>query len=250
MTTQITTLLFVLLTIMSANCLRVSNGKNFIKTFLTETYTSITPTQANVAVLGKAADYAVLAGSRTTNEGSTTVVGTLGVSPGTAIAGTAVTMVDGEFHAGDAHSLAAQNDLTTAYNNLANTPRAVNKTGTDLMGLTLTPGTYKYNVACFLSAGILTLDAQNDPNAKWIFQIGTTLITAVNSSVRVINGGSALNVYWQVGSAATFNTSTVMVGNVIAYSAISFGTGATLHGRALARVGEVNMLSNVIEVKA
>jgi len=235
---------------MSAKCSRLSTGKNFVKTFLTETYTGIIPTQENTSVLGKAAEYAVLAGSSTTNAGITTVVGSLGTSPGTAIAGTSVKMVDGEFHAGDAHSLAAQTDLTTAYNNLANTPGAVDKTGTDLVGLTLTPGIYKFNVAAFLSAGILTLDAQGDANSKWIFQIGTTLICAVNSTVRIINGGSALNVYWQVGSSVTLNTGTVMVGNLIAYVTIAFGTGATLSGRALARNGLVTMLSNVIEVKA
>ena len=248
MTTQYTTLIFVLLTIMSANCSRISNRNNFVKTFLSETHTNISPTPDNNAVLGRAAMYAVLAGSKTTNSGSTTVVGSVGVSPGTAFAGTAVNMSSGEFHAGDASSLGAQADLTNAYNNLANTPGAINKTGTDLVGLTLGPGAYKFNVACALSGGILTLDAQGNSNAKWIFQIGTTFITAANATVRVTNGGSALNVYWQVGSAATFNTGTIMVGNVVAYAAISFGAGATLHGRALARVGEVNMLSNSIQV--
>jgi len=233
---------------MSVTCFRLSSKQSFKKTFLVQVTTSINPTQENTNVLGKAAEYAVLAGGRTTNAGATTIVGSLGVSPGISIDGTAVKMVDGQFHT-DANSLTAQLDLTTAYNNLANIPNGVVMSGTDLVGLTLGPGLYKYDVACFLSAGILTLDAKGDANAKWTFQIGTTLITAVNSSMLVINGGSALNVYWQVGTSATFKTSSVVVGNIIAYASISFGTYATLKGRALARTGEVTMLANVIEIK-
>jgi len=234
---------------MSANCFRLSNKKSSIKTYLTQTYTSIVPTPENLDVFGKAASYAILAGSTTTNSGETTVVGSVGVSPGTAVAGTQFKLVNGEIHAGDTYSLEAQTDLTVAYNKLAGIPGAINKTGTYLDGLTLAPGVYKYNLDCFLNAGALTLDAKGDANAKWVFQIGTSLITAVGTQVKMIGGGSALNVYWQVGSSATFKTGAVMIGNVVAYSSISFGTGATLQGRALARLGAVTMLANVIQVK-
>jgi len=228
---------------MTANCFRNH------RSFLTQTSTSITPTAENLSVLGSAANFAILAGSTITNAGATTVVGSLGISPGKAVAGTAVKLVSGEIHAGDTVSLAAQASLTNAFNNLKNLAGAVDKTGTDLVGLTLNPGLYKFNVAAALSGGILTLDAKGNANAKWVFQIGTTLITEVNSTVRVINGGSALNVYWQVGTAATFKTGTVMVGNILASADIAFGTGTTLKGRALVRTGGVTMLGNVIEVK-
>jgi len=241
--TKYTTLIFVLLILVTANCFRNHN------TFLTQTSTSFTPSAENVIVLGEAANFAILAGSMTTNAGITTVDGSIGVSPGTAISGTAVKLVSGEFHIGDTVSAAAQTALLTAFNNLKNLQGAEDMTGTDLVGLTLSPGLYKFNVEAALSGGILTLDAKGDHNAKWVFQCGTTFIAEVNSTVRVTNGGSALNVYWQVGTAATFKTGTVMAGNVLAHEDISFGTGATLHGRALARDGGVTMLSNVIEVK-
>jgi len=249
MTTQFTSLFFVLLTIMSANCFRLSNKKSSIKTYLTQTYTGIVPTPENLNVLGKAAEYAVLAGSTVTNSGATTVVGSIGVSPGTAITGSLLKVVDGELHAADAFSLAAQLDLKTAYDGLTNMPGAVDKTGTYLDGLTLPPGLYKFKLNCLLRTGAFTLDAQGDANAKWVFQIATELITSVGTQVKMIGGGSALNVYWQVGTSATFKTGAVMLGNVISYSSIAFGTGASLKGRALARLGAVTMLGNVIQVK-
>jgi len=243
MKTQLSTFFFVLFTIMTAN------GIKYHKTFLTQTYTGITPTQENINVLGKAADYAVLAGSTTTNSGATTVVGSIGVYPGITMSGTEVKLVDGEKHAGDPYSLAAQGDLLTGFNNIALLTGATNKSGTYLDGLTLPPGLYKFDLDCFLNAGSLTLDGQGDANAKWVFQIGTTLITEVDTSVHMINNGSALNVYWQVGTSATMKTNAVMVGNIMAAASISFGTGASLKGRALAMGGAVTMLGNVIEVK-
>ena len=216
---------------------------------LTQTSSLITPSQDNIAVLGKAAKFAVLAGSTTTNAGVTSIEGSVGVSPGTAIAGTAVKISNGEFHSGDPVSLEAQKDLTTTYNNLANAKGGADMTGKGLGGLTLFPGIYHFSSSCFLSSGILTLDAKGDSNAKWVFQIGSTLITGVNTQIKMLNNGSALNVYWTVGSSATIADKTKMVGNIIAYASISFGNFATLEGRALARVGAVTMLSNTIEVK-
>jgi len=247
MTTQFTTLFFVLFTILFSNCLKISNTSNQIT--LAQTSSSMTPVQLdNIAVLGKAVYFTVLAGSTTTNAGVTNVEGSVGVSPGTAIAGTAIILTNGAFHAGDPVGLEAQKDLTTAYNNLANAPGGSDMTGKDLGGLTLFPGIYKYSSSCFLNSGILTLDGKGNANAKWIFQIGSTLITGVNTQVKMINNGSPLNVYWQVGSSATIGVNTAMVGNIITYASISFGTSATLKGRALARVGAVTLLSNTIRV--
>jgi len=152
----------------------------------------------------------------------------------------------GSFHAGDAQALIAQDSLTYAYNLLAGLAKGTDLTGTDLVGLVLPPGNYGFTSSAFLSAGILTLDAGGNPDAMWVFQITSTLITSVGARVIVINGGSPFNVYWQVGSSASIFGYTQMVGNIIALIDISLGVSATLTGRALARVGSVNMLSNVI----
>jgi len=204
------------------------------------------PTPANIKILGLAANYVILAGSMTTNAGATSVVGSLGVSPGNMIAGTAVTQTCGHFDAGVVASLLAQTILTNAYNFLFGAIAETDLTGTDLGGLTLTPGIYGFDTGAHIDALGLTLDAQGDPDAQWIFQMGTTLVVAVNAQVQVINGGSNLNVYWQVGSSASIMTNAVMVGNIVALHDISFSVGATHVGRALASIGGVTMLSNVI----
>jgi len=206
----------------------------------------ITPTPANALMLGSAANYAVLAGSTTTNSGITKVTGSVGISPGNVFAGDAIEITSGEFHAGDSKSQTAQIDLTSAYDKLFNTPGATDMTGTELGGLTIANGVYKFTSSCFLSAGILTLDANGDANATWIFQIVTTFIAGVNTKIVMINSGSPLNVYWQVGSSATFKDSSIIKGNIVAYSSIAFGNLVNLEGRALARLGGVTMLSNTI----
>ena len=116
----------------------------------------------------------------------------------------------------------------------------------DLGGLTLTPGVYSFSSSAFLT-GVLTLDAQGDAAAEFVFQIGSTLITASGSSVRTINGASGCNVYWQVGSSATLGTTTAFRGNILALTSIDINTGAAIvDGRALARNGEVTMQSNTV----
>ena len=163
---------------------------------------------ATAPSLGTAANFAVLAGSTVTNTGPTALIGDLGVSPGTAITGFPPGSRDrGTIHAGDAVAAQAEVDLTTAYNVLAGEAVDQDLTGQDLGGHTLTPGVYHFSSSAQLT-GTLTLDAQGDPNAVFVFQIGSTLTTASNSSVVLINGADACNVFWQVGSSATLGTST------------------------------------------
>jgi hypothetical protein len=196
--------------------------------------------------LGTAASFAVLGGSTVTNTGPTIVTGNLGVSPGIAITGFPPgIVVGGTIHAGDAVGLQAQTDVTTAYNDLAGQLCNTNLTGQDLGGLTLTPGVYCFSSSAQLT-GILTLDGQGDPNAVFVFQIGSTLTTASASSVLLINGASACNVFWQVGSSATLGTGTAFGGNMLALASITLNTSASLFGRALARNGAVTMDSNTI----
>ena len=143
--------------------------------------------------------------------------------------------------------MAAQGSLTTLYDNLAGAACGTAMSGTDLSGLTLGPGVYCYTSSAAISTvGTLTLDAKGDPNAFWIFQIGSTLTTSDGSKVLVINGGSACNVFWQVGSSATLGKANVFGGNIVAFSTIVAQTGSSISGRALARNGAVTMDANAI----
>ncbi|MDP2674385.1 MAG: ice-binding family protein [Dehalococcoidia bacterium] len=198
--------------------------------------------------LGSAASFAVLGGQTVTNTGPTTIFGDLGVSPGSAITGFPPGSVTaGATHAADAVALQAQSDVTTAYDDLAGQACPDDITGQDLGGKTLTEGVYCFSSSAQLT-GTLTLDAQGNAAAVFIFQIGTTLTTASNSSVSVINGGTACNVFWQVGSSATLGTTTQFAGNILALTSIALNTGASVAGRALARNGEVTMDTNNVTI--
>ena len=196
--------------------------------------------------LGSAQSFAVLGGSTVTNTGTSTISGDVGVSPGSAITGFPPGLVvSGTIHAADAVALAAQNAVVTAYNSLASQACTADLTGQDLGGLTLTPGVYCFSSSAFLT-GTLTLDAQGNPGAVFIFKTGSTITTASGSSVAMIGNGSSCNVYWQVGSSATLGTGSSFGGNILALTSITLTTGATLTGRALARNGAVTLDTNVV----
>ncbi|GAC1672902.1 MAG: hypothetical protein PVS2B2_23010 [Candidatus Acidiferrum sp.] len=198
--------------------------------------------------LGTAASFAVLGGSTVTNTGPTTINGDLGVFPGTSITGLGSITITGTVHPTDGVAQLAQSDLTIAYNNLAAlTPTQV-LTGTDLGGLTLTPGVYSFASSAQLT-GALILDAQGHSNAVWVFQIGSTLTTASASTVTIINPGSNDGLFWQVGSSATLGTATQFEGNIVALTSITLNTGATdTCGRVLARNGAVTLDTNTISI--
>jgi len=199
--------------------------------------------QATVG-LGTADTFAVLAGSTVTNTGTSVISGNVGLDPGSAITGFPPGIVNaGTIHVDDAVAQQAQSDLTTAYNDAAG--RSSTATiSSDLAGLTLTPGVYTSATSLGLS-GNLTLDAQGDPSAVFIFQAGSTL-TASNAQITLTGGAQACNVFWQVGSSATIGTGSQFVGVIMALDSISMNTGATLDGSALARNGAVTLQSNVI----
>lgn len=194
--------------------------------------------------LGTSGSFAVLAASAVTNTGSSTINGELGVSPGTAVTGFPPGTAHGATHAADAVAAQAQSDLTVAYNDAASRTPAVTVAG-DLGGLTLTPGVYKSGSSLGLT-GELTLDAQGNANAVFVFQAGSTLTTASGSSITLINGAQACNVYWQIGSSATLGTSSVFAGNIIAHTSISMNNAVTVNGRALARIGAVTLINDTI----
>jgi hypothetical protein len=196
--------------------------------------------------LGAAETFAVLAGSTVTNTGPSVISGDLGVSPGSAVTGMPPGLVvNGTIHAAAAAALQAQSDLTTAYNAAAGLPYTQNLTGQDLGGMTLVPGIYFFSSSAQLT-GNLRLNLLGNPDSLFVFQIGSTLTTASNSSVSLINAMEARNVFFQIGSSATLGTDTDFTGNILALTSITLNTGASIDGRALARNGAVTLDNNVI----
>jgi hypothetical protein len=200
--------------------------------------------------LGTANDFSILAGSAITFTGPNTISGDIGSYPTTSITGLAgVTFVSGANETSDTGlMISAKNNLTTAYNTAVGLKPAQAITTGNLGGLTLTPGVYSFSTAALLT-GTLTLNSEGNPDAVFVFQIGTSLTTASGSSVVTINGGSTpgISVFWQVGSSATLGTSSAFEGNILANQSITLDTDATvLDGRLLAENGAVTLDDNTI----
>jgi len=195
------------------------------------------------ASLGTAQSFAVLGGSTVTNTGSSVLTGDLGVGPGSAITGFPPGTATGTIHAADAVALQAQDDVATQYGAIASAACSADLTGQNLGGKTLTSGVYCFSSAAQLT-GTLTLNAQGNSAATFLFKMGSTLTTATGSSVVLINGGNPCGVAWQVGTSATLGTTTSFLGNLIALSSITLNTGANISGRALARNGAVTLDTN------
>ncbi len=203
---------------------------------------------ATAVGLGTANSYAVLAGSGVTNTGPSVINGDLGSSPTPAVTGFGGApngTVNGATHQGDASAAQAQDDLTTAYNDAAG-QGPVNTLATELGGQTLVPGVYNSDSGTFGITGTVTLNAQGDPNAVFVFQTASTLIGAPASRVRMVNGAQSCNVYWKVGSSATLGTTSNFVGNILALTSISLENGVNVDGRLLARNGAVTLINDTV----
>ncbi|MDI1355282.1 MAG: ice-binding family protein [bacterium] len=209
----------------------------------------ITPQTTVHAVvnLSSLSTLAILAGSGITNTGATIITGDMGLSPGTSIGGFPPGILNGTLHVNDAIATQAKLDLTAAYND------AAGRTSTDIVtlsgnigGLTLTPGLYKSTSTLALTSGDLTFDAQGKPGAIFIIQVASALTVTSDRKVFLSGGALASNIFWQVGSSATFGTTSAFKGTIMVLESISFSTGATLEGRALARNGAVTMQGNTI----
>ena len=201
---------------------------------------------AQTVNLGSAEPFAVAAGSGITNTGATTITGDVGSFPTTSQTGFGSVTLNGVNHGGNSITQGAKIAMVNAYNDAAG--RAANvvySPAFDLGGLTLTSGVYN-NPTSFGLTGMLTLDAGGKPNSIWIFQTGSTLVTASNSSIVLINGADGCRIFWKVGSSATLGTNSVFVGTSLASTSITANTGATVNGRLLALNGAVTMDTNTI----
>jgi LPXTG-motif cell wall-anchored protein len=194
--------------------------------------------------LGTAGAFSILAGTPSiTNTGATTIDRNVGIHPAASITGFPPGIIGGSTHAGDAVALQAKSDLVIAYNNAAGRTGSV-VAGGALGGLTLVDGVYNSGASVLGLTGTLTLDGQNDASSVWIFQAQSSLVTASTSSVSLINGASACNVFWQVTSSATLGSSSTIVGTIMALSSITLANGVTVQGRALARNGDVTLIND------
>lgn len=203
--------------------------------------------EAGPVGLGTATSYGVLAGSAITSTSTvldpTIVNGDLGVSPLTSITGFPPGIVNGTQHSADAAALQAKTDLVLAYDDAAGrTP--VTSIAVELGGTTLLPGTYAGPTLGL--TGTVTLDAKGDPDAVFVIKANETLITAEASSVSLIGSANPCNVYWVVGSSATFGVNSDFVGTTMAMESITATTGADFEGRLLARTGAVTLDTNTI----
>jgi Ice-binding-like/IPTL-CTERM motif len=195
-------------------------------------------------LLGSASNFAVLGATpNVTNVGPSVITGNVGVWPAASITGFppgSIVAGTGVLHLGNAVAQQAQTDTTAAYVNLAGLAGAA--LGPALGGLTITPGVYNAGAANL--TGTLTL------NGPGLYVIQTTSLTTASgpgaSAVTFINGASACDLWWQVGSSATIGTFSAMQGNILALTSITIGTSASLQGRALARNGTVTLDSNNI----
>jgi len=199
--------------------------------------------------LGTTSGFAVLAGSTITNTGTTTingdVGGDVGLSPGTIFSGKNSVTMSGAAHLADAVALKAKVDLVTAFNDAGGrTP--VTRIPTELGGKTLKPGTYDSADGTFQITGTLTLDAQGNPDGVFVFKTASSLITASNSKVNLINSARFCRTFWKVGSSATLGTNSHFVGHIFALSSITAKTGATVQGQLLVRDGAVTLDNNTI----
>lgn len=240
------------------NIAGVPMANNYVWTFNTNTTAN-----APGVNLGSAAEFGILAGVGVSNNAGFSQIHNLnvGISPGVRSSVTGfppAIIVNGAMYASDdsaaiaAMLVLAKQHLTDAYlfAEGATSPAPATVSG-DQGGTTLAPGIYKSTSTLLIQSGNLTLDAQGNPDAVWIFQIASdfTTIGGAGGSIILSGGAQAKNVFWQTGSSATIGDNTSFKGNILALTSITMNSNATAEGRMLARNGSVVMTSTNIITK-
>lgn len=197
--------------------------------------------------LNQSSGIAILAGAAITSTGATVITGDMALSPGSSVGGFPPGILNGVLHINDSIATQGKLDLTAAYND------AAGRTSTDIVtlsgnmgGLTLSPGLYKSTSSLAVSSGDLTFDAKGNADAVFIIQVASSFTTTSGRKMILAGGAKASNIFWQVGSSATFGTTSVLKGTFLVMQSITFQTGATLDGKCLARTGSVVFAGNTI----
>jgi ketosteroid isomerase-like protein len=187
--------------------------------------------------LGSAGSFAVMATASITSTGPVVINGNVGLAPGTS-QGIPPAQVNGTIHVNDPIVTQAQADLLAAYNDATSRSTNALTLPGNMGGLTFTPGLYVNSTSVLISGAgpgnNVTLDAQGDPNAVFIFKMGSTLTTATSSQVILAGGAKASHVFWQVATSATLGVTSIFEGNVLAATSITINTGAAVTGSMFA----------------
>jgi len=201
--------------------------------------------------LGAFVTFAAFAATTITNVPSvgTVITGDMGVYPGAAFTGFPPGEVTGSMYGAGSYAGLVKGDAQVAYLDAAGRAFDTTLTSSDLGGMTLEPGVYRFDNVAALSAGQLFFDAKGDFDAVWIIQVGTSLNIAGGSGMFFTGGvGDANKVYWQVGTSATLNTACAVVGNFLAYTSVSVAAAASVNGRLLGLNGAVTLSNNAVTV--
>jgi hypothetical protein len=190
------------------------------------------------AALGALAPFGVLAATAVSNQGPTGLDGALGVSPGAGLTGFAPT---GPVDLGDAAAAQAMAAATTAYVDLASRSLCPVSVAGNLGGQTLGPGLYRASSALSVASGDLTLDAQGEPSAVFIFQVDASLDTTSGRQVVLAGGAQAANVFWQVAGGVSLGSTSRFEGTLLASEQVAVGTGATVVGRLVSLTDGVTL---------
>ena len=198
-------------------------------------------------LMGAASTWGAIAGTSLTSTGNTVITGNCGTCPGISITGFPPGICTGTKSAGGTAACGAEAACLTAYNNAKSAAPSTALFSSNLGGITLPPGIYTFPTAGATCSGTLTLNGTTNPDGQWIFQISTTLTTAVNCKMVLINGAQACNIYFQIGSSATLAAGNILLGNFLAYTSISVGSGTSNNGTLCALNGGISLIDDALK---